>query len=365
MKYHFKILLALVLGLGIFLAQEADACSRVLWRTAEAKDIPGQKPPKDLPVIVGRTEDWHSTLHNKFRVFPRGIHRDGLAQTNSLTWTSKYGSLVLTMLDAGTHEGMNEAGLSARILYLGATDYGNRDINRPGLVVSLWPQYILDNFATVAEAVQALTEKNVQVIPPKLRPGEKMPDHLAIEDATGDSAIIEFIKGGEMKVYHDRAYTVMTNDPTYDQQLANLEKYKNINFNPLPGGLNAADRFVRAYYYGSRLYKPQDENQAVRSMLGLLGNITAPFAAIPDDYPTWWRTVMDLTHRIYYFNRINNSTLVWVNMSKLDFSPHALEREYDVEWGPAGVNGDITNRLRLKIAKPFVFKDSSDSITRE
>jgi len=228
MKYPFKILPALVLGLGIFLAQEADACSRVLWRTAEAKDVPGQPPPKDLPVIVGRTEDWFLTLHNKFRVFPRGIHRDGLAQTNSLKWTSKYGSLVLTLEDAGTHEGMNEAGLSARFLYLGATDYGNREVKRPGLLVSLWPQYILDNFATVAEAVQALTEKNVQIIPPKLAPGEKMPDHLAIEDATGDSAIIEVINGGELKVYHDRAYTVMTNDPTYDQQLANLEKYKKI-----------------------------------------------------------------------------------------------------------------------------------------
>jgi len=154
----------------------------------------------------------------------------------------------------------------------------------------------------------------------------------------------------------------MTNDPTYDQQLANLEKYKKINFSPLPGGLNPSDRFVRAYYYLSRMYKPLDQTSAVSYMLGLLGNVSVPFAIPSDAAPTWWRSVMDLTHRIYYFNRINNSTLVWVNMSKLDFSPHAPERGYDVEWGPAGVNGDITNRL--KIAKPFVFKDSK-TITRE
>ena len=355
------ISLALVLGLGISLPQQAYACSRVLWRTADGPDIPGQKPPKDLPVIVGRNMDWIESINDKFRVFPRGIHRDGLAQTDSLTWTSKYGSLVLTFLGVGTQEGMNEAGLSARTLFLGATDYGARDVNRPGLVVSLWVQYILDNFATVADAVQALTEKNVQIIPLETPPNSPQPYHLSIEDATGDSAIIEVING-QLQVYHDRSYTVMTNDPTYDQQLANLQTFIDIQFSTLPGTLSNPDRFVRAYHYVSKLYKPQDQNQAVSGMLGVLGNVTVPAASIPaeDLSPTWWRSVMDLTHRIYYFNRIPNSTLVWVDMSKLDFSPHALQREYDVEHGPLYVNGDITNLLRLGIAKPFVFKDYSD-----
>jgi penicillin V acylase-like amidase (Ntn superfamily) len=263
---------------------------------------------------------------------------------------------------------MNEAGLSATTLYLKDTDYGDRDVNRPGLVLSLWPQYILDNFSTVVEAVQALTEKNIQIIPLNLPPGVKIPLHMAIADATGDSAIIEIING-QFHVYHDRDYTVMTNQPTYDQQLANLSTY--IEYKPtltppyqllrdLPGSLKPMDRLVRAYYYGHIMYKPQNQNQAASYMLGLLGNIAIPSNMNADDFPTWWASVMNLTHGVFYFNSMNRPNVVWVDMSKLNFNPHALEREFDVEWGPANVFGDITNLLRLRIAKPFVFKDSSD-----
>ncbi len=42
--------------------------------------------------------------------------------------------------------------------------------------------------------------------------------HLAIEDADGDSAIIEFAAGKPV-VHHGREFTLMTNDPTYDEQL--------------------------------------------------------------------------------------------------------------------------------------------------
>lgn len=354
MRFPFKILLVLVLGLGIFLCQEADACTRVLWRTADAPDNPllKEKKPESVSVIVGRTEDWSTTVNNKFRVFPRGIRRDGLAQTNSLTWTSKYGSLVLTLLDIATHEGMNEAGLSARLLALGEADYGSREEARPGLLVTLVPQYFLDNFATVAEAVQALTEKKIQIIPIK-----SLDQHWSLEDASGDSAVIEFVNG-QMQVYHDRAYTVMTNDPTYDKQIAHLQKYKANDFKDLPGGLLPPDRFVRAYYYGSRLCKPQDQNQAVAYMFGLLGNISVPFYQTHFGeflffYPTWWRSVMDLTNQVYFFSSMLKPNVVWVNMSKLDFSPHAPQREFDVEWGP-DVSGDISHLLEK--VKDFEFK---------
>ncbi len=48
--------------------------------------------------------------------------------------------------------------------------------------------------------------------------GSKATVHLAIEDASGDSAIIEFI-AGKCVVHHGREFQVMTNDPSYDQQL--------------------------------------------------------------------------------------------------------------------------------------------------
>ena len=52
--------------------------------------------------------------------------------------------------------------------------------------------------------------------------GHKSTVHLAIEDASGDSAVIEFVKGVQ-KIYHGKQYHIMTNDPAYDEQLKLLE----------------------------------------------------------------------------------------------------------------------------------------------
>ena len=52
--------------------------------------------------------------------------------------------------------------------------------------------------------------------------GHKTTVHLAIEDASGDSAIIEFVKGQPL-IHHGKEYRVMTNDPPYDEQLAILK----------------------------------------------------------------------------------------------------------------------------------------------
>jgi penicillin V acylase-like amidase (Ntn superfamily) len=49
--------------------------------------------------------------------------------------------------------------------------------------------------------------------------GAKATVHLAMEDASGDSAIVEHIDGKAV-VYHGREFRVMTNDPPYEKQLA-------------------------------------------------------------------------------------------------------------------------------------------------
>jgi Linear amide C-N hydrolases, choloylglycine hydrolase family len=128
------------------------------------------------------------------------------------------------------------------MLYLKATDFGPRDPSKPGVQAGLWSQYLLDNAATVKEALAAL--ETVQVVMVETH-GHKATVHLAIEDATGDSAIIEFVDGKRV-VHHGREYRIMTNDPTYDEQLALLKKMdfsKPSSDTPLPGNVKATDRF--------------------------------------------------------------------------------------------------------------------------
>jgi choloylglycine hydrolase len=67
--------------------------------------------------------DWMSDMGSNLWVFPRGMRRDGAVGPNSIQWTSRYGSVVVSVFDAATADGMNEKGLVANLLYLAETRY--------------------------------------------------------------------------------------------------------------------------------------------------------------------------------------------------------------------------------------------------
>jgi choloylglycine hydrolase len=79
--------------------------------------------------------------------------------------------------------------LGVHALDLQSTDVGPRDPAKPGLHTGLWAQYLLDQAATVAEALSLMDD--IQLVMVSAR-GFDATLHLAIEDASGDSAIIEF-----------------------------------------------------------------------------------------------------------------------------------------------------------------------------
>ena len=109
-------------------------------------------------------------------------------------------------------------------------------------------QYLLDQAGTVTEALGLLDGIEILMVSAH---GHDATLHLAMEDATGDSAIVEYVEGKRV-VHHGRQFTLMTNDPTYDEQLALLAKQDFSHPSremPLPGNVNPVDRFQRAAYY--------------------------------------------------------------------------------------------------------------------
>jgi choloylglycine hydrolase len=66
------------LTIGLLATQDALACTRVLWQAPDGQ------------VLVGRTQDWTEKAGHAFRVFPRGIEREGAVAENPVKWTSKY-----------------------------------------------------------------------------------------------------------------------------------------------------------------------------------------------------------------------------------------------------------------------------------
>ncbi len=327
---------ALVLGAS----QIADACTRVLWNNNK------------LAVVVGRTMDWPESTDPILTALPRGMNRDGgragaavAVAKNPAKWTSKYASLVTTIYGIGTADGFNERGLGAHMLYLTATDFGARDASKPGLQAGLWAQYALDNAATVSEALAILD--NIQVVMVKAR-GHQANVHLALEDAGGDSAIIEYI-GGKPVVHHGREFRIMTNDPAYDEQLALLKK---LDFShpssdmPLPGNVNPRDRFARADYYMAMLPEPKDERQAIASMFAIARNVSVPFGAPYQNfgiYNTEYRTVMNLTDKRYYFELSTTPNVIWADLTKMNFAPGAPVMVLNPD--DIALSGDVTEKF--------------------
>jgi len=309
-------------------------CTRVVW------------PDANGAVIVGRNMDFQKDLMTNLWMQPRGINRnDGV--NGDLTWTSRYGSVVATAFDLISVDGMNEAGLAGHILWLAESDYGAPDSSRTQLSQAVWLQYFLDNFSSVAEAVDWIDKSRVQVVQMDDPTGGNPPAiHLALDDANGDSCIIEY-SGGKPVVYHSREYRVMTNSPTYDKQLALARTFSGLGGDqPLPGSTLASDRFARASYYVSRLSQPASQIEAIAAMFSVMRNAAQPFRipdpGKPDASQTLWQVVMDLTHRRYVFESTTRPNIVWVNFDELDFSsssPQAklnLVNDLTLENGIAG-----------------------------
>ena len=111
--------------------------------------------------ITGRSMDWKSEIQTNLWALPRGVHRTGQAGTGSAEWTSKYGSVVATGYDISTTDGVNEAGLVVNLLWLAESVYPAETAGGPAVSLALWGQYVLDNFATVGEAVPCRTAVRV------------------------------------------------------------------------------------------------------------------------------------------------------------------------------------------------------------
>ena len=153
--------------------------------------------------VTGRSMDWKTEMHSNLWVFPKGMERNGETGVNSLQWTSKYGSVVTSAFEIASTDGINEKGLVANLLWLPETEYPVRDKSKPGLAITAWVQYMLDNFASVDEAVSFIDENTFQVVSDKMPDGSRLATlHLSISDATSDCAIFEYI-GGKLTVYHD------------------------------------------------------------------------------------------------------------------------------------------------------------------
>lgn len=280
----------------------------------------------DGSVVVGRTLEFGQPLDSRIAVWPAGSTFQGLStQGAGLTFQARYGFVGATV---ATHsdmllDGLNEKGLNAGIFYFpGYAQYTPVAQARSGRIlapaqITAW---ILANFATVDEVKAQIN--SIDLTPQVLDVLGIVPDlHVKVQDAAGRSLVIE-PRGGRL-VVHDNPTRVLTNAPTFDWQITNLNNYVTLmksypepktigapgggelTLRPfgmgaggagLPGDFSPPSRFVRMVYFTQAAKPAANAEGAVSDLFHILNNFDIPYGVAQPpagtsetnaDFTTW------------------------------------------------------------------------------
>lgn len=302
---------------------------------------------KNNGVAYGRTLEFGKEVHSKIIVIPRNTAFKGTSCSGAgtgLAWKSTYAVVGANALDiVGVIDGVNEQGLAGGLFYFsGYAQYQDATPEQSTHAIASWEMltWILTNFSTVKEVrAQLSTIRVVNAIFDAW--GIVIPVHVIVHDATGASLVIEYVQG--VLHMYDNPLGVITNAPTFDWHLTNLENYiiltnqnsgsRNIGsltlaplgqgsgMLGLPGDFTSPSRFIRAVAYSQSVVQPDDEQHARDTIVHILDLFSIPIGVIKEqdesdvlyDY-TQWTSVCDLTNKRYYFHTYANRQLYSVDL---------------------------------------------------
>ncbi|AIT09118.1 choloylglycine hydrolase [Candidatus Francisella endociliophora] len=314
----------------------------------------------DLGLYSARTMDVFIDLQPSLSIYPKGTKETGALDRNSLNWTDKYGyvSVDETNLHDLTAEGVNEKGLSAHLLYFGTMEQPERNANIKGVNGLAWVRYVLGNYSNVDEVIKGLGD--YQIYTPQIElQGKKgnLPIHYLIEDAQGNSAIIEYVN---KKLTVHKNIKAMTNEPSFDKQMENLNIIKNTdlyNIDMIPGGAKSENRFVRANFISENMPKASSPEEAVNYMFAAADSVSVPFVegykdvdftaeGVQDKWPTQWKSVISTQDKKLYLSDVLVGNRIYVDLNEAN-----LEQGQPVKTISAMNNnlaGDVTYDMSSK-----------------
>ena len=307
--------------------------------------------PIDGYNLFGRNMDLAYSFNQAVTLVPRNYeYRDRV--TNNYKRT-RYGVLgMASIIDdyPAFADGFNEKGLGCAGLNFPRYAYFEENIveGKNNLAPYDLIMWILSNFQTVDEVIEEL--KNVELVAVPINDKTPLPTlHWIVADKNGRSIVIEKTQEA-LKVY-DNPLGVLTNSPTFDWHLTNLNEYmKTTPLQPepikwgdkelkplgvglgtkgLPGGLSGVDRFVRIAYLKSRCSEVDNLMTGISQFFHMLNNVAMPRGAVINDNLddiTLYTSCMCLEKGIYYYNTYNNVGICAVDMHKEDLDGDSIKR---------------------------------------
>ena len=206
----------------------------------------------------------------------------------------------------------------------------------------------MSNFETVDEVLKEIG--NIELVAVPINEKTPLPTlHWIIADKYGKSIVIEKTKEG-LKV-HENPIGVMTNSPTFDWHLTNLNEYMKttpiqpepikwkdkkleplgvgLGTNGLPGGCSGVDRFVRIAYLKAMLSETEDLMTGISQFFHMLNNVAMPKGAVITnnlDDITLYTSCMCQQKGIYYYSTYNNNGISAIDMNKEDLDAKEIKR---------------------------------------
>lgn len=197
-----KILVILAFSLAIL------ACSDFRYRS-------------DNGIFSARTMDFPYPQFTQLSAIPIGSYYS--PDDSNLDWkvSQKYVSFSIYGMNH-TADGLNSCGLSCAVLTLVESEYQDKSGNYLGITDLC--DYILGQFCDVYNAKNDILGINIYQ---NSLYGKQVRLHISIHDRYGQSMVLEFIK--QHQIWHDNKIGILTNDPTYDFHIKNIELYSYIN----------------------------------------------------------------------------------------------------------------------------------------
>jgi choloylglycine hydrolase len=313
--------------------------------------------PKDGSVIFARTLEFAADLQSNIIVIPRDKEFVGTAPGDKpgIHWESKHGVVGTNAFGMPCIiDGLNESGLAIGLFYFpGYAKYQEAKAADIGKTLAPWELgvYLLSNCANVKEAVEAA--QNIRVVDVVQKEmGYVPPCHYILNDASGKSIVLEYV-GGELKV-HDNPLGVITNAPTFDWHLTNLNNYVNLSISNvqsveisglklpgfgqgsgmlgLPGDFTPPSRFVRAVAFSFSALPVETAQDGVLQVFHLLNQFDIPKGAARGvehgdavaDY-TLWTGASDMKSLRYYFRTFDNSRIRMIDLKKANFDAKEIK----------------------------------------
>lgn len=244
--------------------------------------------------------------------------------------------------DATNEKGLSMAGLN----FTENADYKPEAQDKTNITPFEFIPWVLGQFENVDEVKNAL--KNINLVAISFSKAFPLsPLHWIISDRN-KSITVESVKDG-LHIY-DNPVGTLTNNPTFDIQLFNLNNYMHLSPDPpenlfskglqfdtysrgmgalgLPGDLSSMSRFIKATFTRMNSISGESESEAISQFFHILGSVEQQRGCAQvggGKYEiTIYSSCCNTDKGIYYYKTYENSQITGVDMRKEDLDETEL-----------------------------------------